>query len=144
MPRPRKQGEISRKNPVNLLPPTNPSSIPQTASAQYAQIHQSLKSKKQPRLGWRSAQGVDPNDEIFTSPIERGEAHELAVENGEGYFDDDGVYHDIDALGEVGRCCDSEFAGANRFAPLAGNENEVPMFTHCLKRRSPMMQRFKV
>jgi hypothetical protein len=132
----RKQSDITKRNPANLLPPRTPAPTTPTASEQYARIRQDHCSKKRPKLGWRTKQGVDPFDDVFISPVERGEAHELAVERGEGYFDDKGIYHEIsdDILKQV--------ADDNPFAVL--EKENVEYFVHSLGPNSPMMSEFEV
>jgi hypothetical protein len=135
----RKQNDITKRNPANLLP-TAPSLHAATSSEQYAKIKSTYKAKKRPKLGWRSNQGVDPFDDVFISPLERGEQNDAAVERGEGYYDDEGVYHDFsESNGEEEK--DSGTNG-NRFAVLA--RDDVDYYVHLLGPDSPLMAIFKV
>jgi hypothetical protein len=137
MPRLRKQNDITRRNPANLLPPSDSALPVPTASEQYTQIKQALKSKKKPKLGWRSDQGVDPFDDVFISPVERGE-HDLEVEEGKGYYED-GVYHEFAAGGrEEGEGIEH----VNPYAVLA--KEDVECFVHGLGPNSPFLSDFEV
>jgi hypothetical protein len=136
----RKQNDIAKRNPANLLPPSTPSLRTATSSEQYAQIKSIYKAKKRPKLGWRSNQGVDPFDDVFISPVERGEQNDAAVERGEGYYDEEGVYDQFsESDGEEGK---DRGVNENRFAVLA--REDVEYFVHSLGPDSPLMATFKV